>query len=107
MCIIVLKQEESSKPKYTIKTVLDNIIQVDISSYDKVEEDLEDQCLTYYDDSQSNESLTNIVKNLTERYIVKDKPIRNVQNICFDVAYKGNDNNVLISMKPTVNRGEI
>ncbi|XP_025208734.1 uncharacterized protein LOC112604080 [Melanaphis sacchari] len=102
-----LKQEELSKQKYTIKTMLDNIIEYNISNYDNVNEDPEDQCLTYYDDLKSNESLQNIVKQLSERYNVNMKPNCNVQNICFDIMYKESDK-VVISTKPTtINRGLI
>ncbi|XP_029342054.1 uncharacterized protein LOC100571136 [Acyrthosiphon pisum] len=65
--------ESGSKKKYqvksipTIKELLDNISQLNISNYDKIEEDPEDQCSTYYDDFESNKSLTDIVKSLTER----------------------------------------
>lgn len=101
-----MKQEELSKQKYTIKVMLDNIIQFNISNYDKVVEDPENQCLTYYDDFKSNESLTNIVKQLTQQYIVNEKPICNAQNICFDIKNKESDN-VGTSMNPTIDRGKI
>ncbi|XP_060861896.1 uncharacterized protein LOC132938928 [Metopolophium dirhodum] len=100
------KKEEVSSQKYTIKAVLDNIFQLNISNYDKTEEDPEDQCLTYYDDFESNESLTDIVKQLTERYSVNEKPSCNAQNICFDITYKESDK-AAISIKSTINRGVI
>jgi len=100
------KQKEISSAKYSIKAVLDNILQLNISNYDKIEEDPEDQCLTYYDDFKSNESLTNIVKQLTERYFVNEKPSCTAQNICFEITYKENDK-VVNSTKSTINRGEI
>lgn len=106
-----MKQEELSKEfskeKYIIKTVLDNIIEYNIPNYDKVNEDLEDHYLTYYDDLKSNESFTNIVKQLAERYIVNVKPNSDSQHICFDITYKESDKAV-ISMKPTsINKGKI
>ncbi|KAE9532713.1 hypothetical protein AGLY_009794 [Aphis glycines] len=106
-----LKQEELSKEfskqKYIIKTVLDNIIEYNIPNYDKVNEDLDDHYLTYYDDLKSNESFTNIVKQLAERYIVNVKPNSDAQHICFDITYKESDKAV-ISMKPTsINKGVI
>lgn len=101
-----MKKEEVSSQKYTIKAVLDNIFQLNISNYDKIEEDPEDQCLTYYDDFESNESLTDIVKQLTERYSVNEKPSCNAQNICFDITYKESDK-AANSMRSTINRGEI
>lgn len=100
-----MKQEEVLSQKYTIKAVLDNIFQLNISNYDKIEEDPEDQCLTYYDDFKSNESLIDIVKQLTERYSVNEKPICNAQNICFDITYKESDK-AANSMRSTINRGE-
>lgn len=102
-----MKQGEASSPKYTIKAVLDSILQLNISNYDKFEEDPEDQCLTYYDDFESNESITNIVKQLTERYSVNEKPSCTAQNICFDITYRESDKVVNSAMNPTINRGEI
>jgi len=101
-----LKKEEVSSQKYTIKAVLDNIFQLNISNYDKIEEDPEDQCSTYYNDFESNESFTDIVKQLNERYSVNEKPSCNAQNICFDVTYKESDKAVGVT-KSTINRGEI
>lgn len=101
-----MKQEEVLSQKYTAKAVLDNIFQLNISNYDKIVEDPEDQCLTYYDDFESNESLINIVKQLTERYSVNEKPICNAQNICFDITYKESDK-AANSTKSTINRGKI
>jgi len=86
--------------------VLDNILKLNISNYDKIEEDPEDQCLTYYDGFESNESLTNIVKQLTERYSVIKKPSCNAQNICFHITYKESDK-AANSTKSTINEGEI
>lgn len=102
-----MQQGGVSSPKYTIKAVLDNILQLDISNYDKIEKDPEDQCLTYYDDFESNESITNIVKQLTERYSVNEKPSCTAQNICFDITFKESDKLVNSAMNPTINRGEI
>lgn len=86
---------------------MDNVLQLNISNHNQIEEDPEDQCLTYYDDFESNESLTNIVKQLTERYSVNiSLPSCNAQSICFDITYKETDK-ATNSRKSTINRGNI
>eukprot|EP00102_Acyrthosiphon_pisum_P013820 XP_008183550.1 PREDICTED: uncharacterized protein LOC100571136 isoform X3 [Acyrthosiphon pisum] len=106
MNLVQKKKKYQVKSIPTIKELLDNISQLNISNYDKIEEDPEDQCSTYYDDFESNKSLTDIVKSLTERYSVNEKPTRNAQNICFDITgtYKESEK-AADSMKSSMNRG--